>query len=267
MRSWVPEIIAELGNGFAALHFLLVARKSLDGRRYDREFAKASQSQTITVPRNRRPVNEGASYFCRQPSARSIYKAICRHFYRRVLRAHRCSIRAIASKPHDDSGRRPRGAIARLMHEHALTRAEIARLDVRDYRRAPARIAVRRHGRGPQTWLTLSTKSAAALDAWMVAKKVKHGALFINFDGLHRKKSGARLTGSGIYVIMRKRGSEAGCSGPLRPHGLRQLGVRTAARIVFKKNLLLESLLSFSRYSNAQTLSRALILAINRTSR
>ena len=28
------EIIAELGNGFAALHFLLVARKSLDGQRY-----------------------------------------------------------------------------------------------------------------------------------------------------------------------------------------------------------------------------------------
>lgn len=34
VRSWVPEIVAELGNGFAALHFLLVARKSLDGQRY-----------------------------------------------------------------------------------------------------------------------------------------------------------------------------------------------------------------------------------------
>ncbi|MBC8002766.1 MAG: hypothetical protein H7X97_09275 [Opitutaceae bacterium] len=34
VRSWVPEIVAELGNGFAALHFLLVARKSLGGRRY-----------------------------------------------------------------------------------------------------------------------------------------------------------------------------------------------------------------------------------------
>lgn len=34
VRSWIPKVIEQLGNGFSAMHFLLVERKSLNSRRY-----------------------------------------------------------------------------------------------------------------------------------------------------------------------------------------------------------------------------------------
>ena len=56
-----------------------------------------------------RGLSEFHSRKCLEAASRPIYKAICRHFYRKVIQKHRRAIKAIAIKGHDCQGFRPRG--------------------------------------------------------------------------------------------------------------------------------------------------------------
>lgn len=83
---------------------------SLD-HNFDAALAARTEFRSVSIPRGRRMRTwEGQdNYRGRNPLARATYKAICRHFYRHILRRHRASLRAIASKPHDYHAVRPRG--------------------------------------------------------------------------------------------------------------------------------------------------------------
>jgi len=65
--------------------------------------------KNLAVPRARRRVQFGSWRVQKRMRERQVYKAICRHLYRRLLRRHRRSIRTISGQSPDRGGWIPRG--------------------------------------------------------------------------------------------------------------------------------------------------------------
>jgi len=114
-------------------------------------------------------------------------------------------------------------AIIRLTYDLGLRRGEISELNLADAGKEGLR--VHRNGETGENVLALPPETMAALDRWIEARGPTAGALFINFDSVHPTKTGARLTGGGIYETMRRLESEAGAAGPSRGHGIRPAAI------------------------------------------
>lgn len=124
-----------------------------------------------------------------------------------------------ACPPESAAGRRD-AAIVAVGYGCGLRRAELARLELADYRPEPGALLVR-HGKGNKERLVyLPTGAHAALRAWLVRRGVAPGPLFVAVrKGDHLTERA--LTDQAIYYILQKRQQEAGLR-HFTPHDLRR---------------------------------------------
>jgi integrase/recombinase XerC len=114
-------------------------------------------------------------------------------------------------------------AVLRLLHDLALRRAEVVALDLEDVDLESGTVSILGKGRTQKERLSLPEPTKAALSAWIGARGTEAGPLFRNFD---RAGKGERLTGTGLYLVVRDLGRKAGLT--VRPHGLRHAGITEA---------------------------------------
>ncbi len=118
-------------------------------------------------------------------------------------------------------------AIIRLMFDLGLRRGEVIGLDVDDVDRDGRRLWVLGKGKTQKEARTLPTPTLEAIDRWLAVRSrvasADELALFVNTS---RFKSGGRLTGRGLYRVIRSLGDAAGLRA--RPHGLRHASITAA---------------------------------------
>ncbi len=114
-------------------------------------------------------------------------------------------------------------AAIRLLYDLGLRRGEVVGLDVGDVDLEVGTLAVLGKGRSEKTRLTLPPETQAALREWLSVRGDPPGPLFPNFD---RARKGRRLTGAGLYALVRKLGQSVGVD--VWPHGLRHTAITEA---------------------------------------
>jgi len=140
-------------------------------------------------------------------------------------------------------------ALLRLLHDLGLRRGEVAGLDFEDVDLEAGTVAVLGKGRTQKENMTLSPEAKEALREWLTYRNASAGPVFVNFD---RAKKGGRLTGTGIYFIVRDIGKIAGIK--TWPHGLRHLAITEACKAAQANGIYLEEVLQFSRHKDVKTL-------------
>ncbi len=115
-------------------------------------------------------------------------------------------------------------ALIRLLHDVGFRRGEALGLDVADVDLREGRLMVLGKARSQKEPVTLPEKTKEVLAAWLGARGIGPGPLFVNFD--RAGKGDGRLTGSAVYAIVSKLGKAAGFT--IRPHGLRHLAITSA---------------------------------------
>lgn len=141
--------------------------------------------------------------------------------------------------------------ILRLMWGNALRRGEISRCNVGDLELDSRRLWILGKGSGSQKEaVSLSMATVEAVQAWLHARKPCSASepLFISLDPV---KTGHRLTGTAIYLIVRDIAKAAGISKPLSPHRIRHSSV-TAALEATKGDV--RKVQKLSRHANLNTL-------------
>lgn len=146
-------------------------------------------------------------------------------------------------------------ALLRLLCENALRRAEVCSLNVSDFLPRERRLLVRGKGRGTQQEPeTLSERAVEALERYLAA--AGHGGdpaapLLRNVDP-RPEYHGERLTGDGLYHIVRDLGRRIGLAN-LTPHKLRHTAI-TIALDVTEGNV--RAVRDLSRHARLETLQR-----------
>jgi integrase/recombinase XerC len=122
----------------------------------------------------------------------------------------------------DPKGLRDRAAL-RLLFDLALRRGEVVGLDAEDLDLAGGTVAVRGKGRMLKVRLTMPAATRAALAAWMAVRGPGPGPLFVSLD---QGQPGGRLSGTGLYLVVRDLGRKVG----LRtwPHAIRHSAITAA---------------------------------------
>jgi integrase/recombinase XerC len=155
-------------------------------------------------------------------------------------------------------------AMVRLLTDLALRRSELVGLDLAHVRHdadgRPTVVLVLGKGRGERAPLTLPTRTAEALAAWVVARGREPGPLFVALD-LGAGRAGrrgrtraplARLSGEAVAKRLRTLADRAGVSDPVRPHGLRH----TAITALLDSGAGVREAQRFSRHADPRTLLR-----------
>lgn len=128
----------------------------------------------------------------------------------------------MAEARNDKKGIRDR-AILRLLFDLGLRREEVIRLDFEDLNLEAGMLAVLGKGQAEKVEMTLPQETKAGLIAWIEERGTESGPLFTNLSHVAK---GRRLTGTGIYYIIRRMGKEVGLN--VRPHGLRHAAITEA---------------------------------------
>jgi integrase/recombinase XerC len=146
-------------------------------------------------------------------------------------------------------------ALLRLLCENALRRAEVCSLSVADYRPEEKRLYVLGKGKGTQKEPeTLSERAVEALNRYLAA--AGHGSdpeapLLRNVDP-RPEYNGLRLTGDGIYHIVRELGARVGVP-TLTPHKLRHTAITIALDLTDGN---VRAVRDLSRHARLETLQR-----------
>jgi integrase/recombinase XerC len=110
------------------------------------------------------------------------------------------------------------------MFDLGLRRGEVVGLDVEDVDHAGQRLWVLGKGRAQKEVRTIPAQTLEAIDRWLTLRgaiaREAEPALFVNTA---RFKPGRRLTGHGLYRVIRSLGDLAGVRA--RPHGLRHASI------------------------------------------
>ncbi|MBK9169582.1 MAG: tyrosine-type recombinase/integrase [Bryobacterales bacterium] len=138
-------------------------------------------------------------------------------------------------------------AILRLLFDLALRRQEVVSLDIGHFDRQGGTLEVMGKGQTQRQRVTLPEPTQRALEAWMAVRGDAGAPLFVNFDRAGRQ---GRLTGTGLYLMIRSLGTAAGIKA--RPHGLRHAGI-TAALDLTQGNL--RAVQRFSRHKDVRILA------------
>jgi len=133
-----------------------------------------------------------------------------------------CLLLAELDRRGNPKAKRDKVAI-RLLYDLGLRRGEVVSLDVEDVDLEAGTVAVMGKGRTEKTRLTLPPETQDALRGWLSVRGDTPGPLFLNFD---RAKKGRRLTGAGLYALVRKLGQSGGAD--VWPHGLRHAAITEA---------------------------------------
>lgn len=124
-------------------------------------------------------------------------------------------------------------AIITLLALMALRRGEVANLDVGDLEE-DGRLWVKPKGSREKVLLQVAAEVVSALKDWMAVhpSRMPESPMFIRMD---RQGSGQRLSGSGIYRMLKVRGRELGLGDAapefdrLHPHGMRHWSITQVA--------------------------------------
>ena len=141
-------------------------------------------------------------------------------------------------------------AILRLLYDLGLRRGEVVGLDLEDFRPDRWALYIMGKGRSGKEPMTLPETTVRALESWLNHRGNDPGPLFWNFD--ISKKGSKRLTGNGLYKMIRKLGKESGVE--TRPHGIRHTAVTEAVKAAQKNGIGIEEVLDFSRHKSLATL-------------
>lgn len=140
-------------------------------------------------------------------------------------------------------------AVVHLLYDLGLRRAEVVGLDLDDLDLQAGTVAVLGKGYTQKQTLSLPEPTRAALALWLDARGSKAGALFVNYD---RAGKGKRLTGSGIYYLIRRLGIKIGKR--MKPHGLRHSAITEAIKAATACGFDLEEVRAYSRHKDIRTL-------------
>lgn len=146
----------------------------------------------------------------------------------------------------DAKGKRDQ-AILRLLHDLALRRAEVVKLDVADVDLQASTIAVVGKGKTETETYTLPKPTAAALAGWLEVRGQEPGPLFVNFD---RAGKGCRLSGRSVDRIVKTLGRPVQVE--TSPHGVRHCAITEA---LDKTHGDVRAVQRFSRHADLRTLS------------
>ena len=146
----------------------------------------------------------------------------------------------------DPKGLRDLAAV-RLLHDLGLRRGEVVSLDLEHVDLDAGTVSVLGKGRNQREAITLPDQTRDSLFTWIQARGKEPGPLFTSFD--RAGKGDGRLTGAGLYAVVRKLGHEAGIK--LRPHGLRHLAITTALDLTEGNTRAVQR---FSRHRDIRTL-------------
>ena len=154
-----------------------------------------------------------------------------------------------AGKRTDGKATRDR-ALLRLLHDLALRRGELVALDLEDVDLQAGTVAVLGKGRTQKLTMSLPDPTKAALVEWLEVRGTHPGPLFVNYD--HAGKGQGRLTGTGLYLVVRSLGEKTGRK--VRPHGLSHTAITEACKAAQAHGMGLEEVMDFSRHKNVRTL-------------
>jgi integrase/recombinase XerC len=139
-------------------------------------------------------------------------------------------------------------AMLHLLYDMGLRRGEVISLDLIDLDLMAGTVSVLGKGRTQKESLTLPNETKRALSDWLKVRGVTPGPLFLNFDPSATEQG--RLTGDGLYKIIKKLGKKAGIKA--RPHGLRHSAITEALDLTGGN---IRAVARFSRHRNVQVLT------------
>lgn len=122
-------------------------------------------------------------------------------------------------------------ALLRLLWDNALRRGEVSKCNIEDLDPGFRKLRILGKGRGTQMeTIDLSSKTTEALWAWVEARGglAPTQPLFVSVD---RVNCGHRLTGDGIYKLVRGIAEQAGISKRLSPHRCRHSSITAALNV------------------------------------
>jgi integrase/recombinase XerC len=140
-------------------------------------------------------------------------------------------------------------AILRCLFDLGLSRAEVVQLDLEDMNRQAGTLAVLGKGRTQKDLLTLPPETKDAIEAWLVIRGEAVGPLFLSMD--RSRKGNSRLTGIGLYEIVRSLGAKAGLR--VWPHGLRHAAITEALDLTGGN---VRAVQKFSRHRDVRIIER-----------
>ena len=119
-------------------------------------------------------------------------------------------------------------ALLKLLWENALRRNEVSQLNVEDFDGERRELRILGKGRGTQTeTVYISRSTTDALLKWLKARDeyVPSEPLFIALDFYHK---GHRLSGDGIYKLVKRYCKKAGITKSMSPHRIRHSSITAA---------------------------------------
>jgi integrase/recombinase XerC len=159
-----------------------------------------------------------------------------------------CDMLHVLDRRKDTKAVRDR-AILRCLFDLGLRRAEVLHLDFHDLDPRAGTLAVLGKGRTQKELLTLPPETKAAIEAWLAVRGDAAGALFHSLD--RARKGNGRLTGAGLYDVVRKLGSKAGLR--VWPHGLRHAAITEALDLTGGN---VRAVQKFSRHRDVRVIER-----------
>jgi integrase/recombinase XerC len=142
-------------------------------------------------------------------------------------------------------------ALLMLLFVQGLRRSEIIALNIEDFDALRETLTITGKGRAQPDEVPITHDTAAALESWLAFRGAanQRDALFI---GMRRGAASGRLTGDGLYKIVR---NDLGTRGGVdaRPHGLRHAAITTALEL-FEGNY--REVRRFSRHASLRTIER-----------
>ncbi len=143
-------------------------------------------------------------------------------------------------------------AIIRLAYGLGLRRGEIASLNIGHCDLMGGTLHVLGKGHGEREAMTITANVKQALLAWLRVRgaSAPDAPLFVALDN-HSRGAGKRITGAGIFHILRELGEKVGLK--VRPHGLRHTAI-TSALDAFNGDY--RKTRAFSRHASLDTVRR-----------
>lgn len=136
-------------------------------------------------------------------------------------------------------------AILRLLHDRGFRRGEIVALDLAHYDFTRRRVSMLGKARLEREWFSLPHATCKAIDEWLEVRGREPGPLFTALDGVH---FGHRLTGSGVYLMVREVGEAVGIRA--RPHEIRHTAITKVGEMTNGNIVVMQQ---FSRHRDPKT--------------
>jgi integrase/recombinase XerC len=143
-------------------------------------------------------------------------------------------------------------ALLLLLWTNALRRNEISLLNIGDFKKSSNKLCITGKGYKEKQIINLSSKTAQSIIDWLeIYKNQKINCNLPLFIALDKKSYGKRLTGNGIYKIVRFYCDKAGIMKQMSPHRIRHSSITIA---LDKNQGNIRKVQKLSRHKNINTL-------------